>query len=108
MPSLFPDYKYFELVAPGKHARRDKLLNRIRSARLRDVCKAFSENIARTDSFCWFPAHVAAKALRKRRKVDEALRLKIGVPFINKLLRHDWGANQAMQNIMFSVVLESW
>src|SRR6266487_3866788 len=63
MPSLFSDYKYFELVSPGKQARRDRLLN-LRSTYLRDgVAKAFFDNIARTDSFSWFPAHVAAKAL---------------------------------------------
>jgi len=111
MPSLFPDYKYFELVAPRKHARRDALLN-LRSTYLMDVAKAFFNNIARTDSFSWFPAHVAAKALRKPGEEDEddddARRLRIGVPFINEMLRHELGANQSMQNILFSIVIESW
>lgn len=35
-------------------------------------------------------------------------RITSGVNQINEMLRHETGANQSMQNIMFAVVLESW
>src|SRR5438045_1939730 len=56
-----PDYKYFELVRPRKHARRDRLL-KVHPC-LKQVAHAFFTNVARTDSFCWFPAHVSSTAL---------------------------------------------
>jgi hypothetical protein len=148
--SFFYDFKYLELVRPKKHARRENVV-RVRSACLNEVVNTFFNNVARTNSFCWFPAHVAAQAIRdqlcrdyavfkvtgklnlrkasydertekaiwmesrkqKRRMTqkgagDDERRLKIGVPYIRDLLSHEFGTQQSMLNILFSVVVESW
>ncbi len=153
MPSVFPDYKYFNLIH-GRHVRRDRLLN-LRSPCLRPVAKAFYQNVARMDSFSVFPSVVAAEALQKQlwrdyavfkvtgalsahrsrpygKKKESAIqreiqklakaeqkrwmsgkaqirdKIKRGADRINEMLSHEVGANQSMEAILFSVVIESW
>lgn len=151
---FFPDWKYFDLVAPGRHARRDRVLN-ISSECLREVVQAFLVNVARMDSFIFFPAEVAMQALgnqiirdhaifkitgkitiRNRQFDKETLRainkeivkqrgiqkrkfnsgkesreqrrLSSGVGYINQLLGTSYGANQSIEALLFSVIVESW
>jgi hypothetical protein len=151
--SVFPDYKYFNLIH-GRHVRRDRTLN-LRSACLRPISQTFFENVARIDSFSVFPAVVAAESLQKQllrdcatfkvtgalswkrekpfsKKTETAIRremqklskseyrrvmsgktpihdkVKVGADHINGMLSHELGTNQAIEAILFSVVLAVW
>jgi hypothetical protein len=70
--SFFSDFKYSELIAPRKHTPRDRILN-VSTPGLASVSSAFFRNVARTDSFSLFPAHVAADALQERLLEDVAI-----------------------------------
>jgi len=66
MPSpFFLDWKYFDLIKPGKQAERGWVV-KVQSPCLKEVVNAFFNNIARTDSFCLFPAEIAATALQNQ------------------------------------------
>lgn len=92
--SWFTDYKYAELLRTGG-VRRDTALNP-RSQCLRPVSGAFFENVARMDSFCLFPAEVAATALQTQLWKDYAILKVTGKLKINDSRRFDEKTEKAI------------
>jgi hypothetical protein len=72
MSSLLRDWKYPELVAPGRQARSERIM-RVRSPYLRPVAAAFYINIGRAGNLALFPAEVAVQALGKQLIEDYAI-----------------------------------